>query len=69
MAGRSNALIRGMKGDPDSIVEYGSSGHPCAFLALGVKSLQRLRYSEYMFARKFDSNASLPLYVETVLAQ
>merc|ERR1712070_332446 len=69
IAGRGNALIKEMRSDPDSDVDFGSGGHPSSFNALGVKSLQRLRYSEYMFARKFDANASMSQFVNVVFNQ
>merc|ERR1711865_7006 len=67
IAGRTNTLIKELKSDVNSSVAFGSGGHPCVFHAMGIKSLERLRYSEFMFARKFDSNASLPGYVNVVL--
>jgi len=69
IAGRTNQLIKELQEDVGSHVDFGRGGHPCSFLSLSQKSMQRLRFSEYMFARKFAGNASLDGYADIVLSQ
>merc|ERR1711879_91827 len=53
IAGRGNDLINEIRDDDGSHLSFGWKGHPCRFGRMSRKSLRRLRWSEYLFARKF----------------
>jgi len=60
-------LLTGLK-DVVEGLKNGIEGHPTTFLQLGNRSLQALRHSSFLFARKFARNSNFPGFSEVMFS-